>query len=101
MTLDTDRRAHDAQWGSLCELYVMDALDDAQSQAFVAHAAGCAACAEALVRESRLELRLLDFASRPAASVLRPRFGRARVAAAVALAACVALVVFLSNTAKP
>lgn len=94
MTDRTCRQEHDVRWGPLCELYVMDALDESQSTSFEQHAVFCQTCAQMLQREAKFELSLIKVATR-AARRARPRISfRNHVPFAVAagLAACLALV---------
>jgi hypothetical protein len=70
-------------------LFVQGELTDAASGELSAHVASCAACAEALAGEARVEVALGALGGRPA----RPRLRAGRVAALAAAAAVVLAVV--------
>jgi len=93
MTDRISRQEHDARWGPLCELYVMDALDESQYTSFEQHAVSCQTCAQMLQREAEFELSLIKLATHatrrvPSRISLR---NHAPFAVAAGLAACLAL----------
>jgi len=94
MTDRISRQEHDARWGPLCELYVMDALEESQYKSFEEHAVSCQTCAPMLQREAEFELSLIELATH-AGRWVRPRVSlrnHAPFAVAAGLAACLALV---------
>src|SRR5262249_40612878 len=94
MTDRTCSQEHDARWGPLCELYVMNALDESQYKSFEQHAVSCQTCAQMLQREAEFELSLIELATHARRRIrARTSFSnRAPFAVAAGLAACLALV---------
>jgi hypothetical protein len=68
------------------ELFVLGALDDAESALFTDHVAACGACSAKLAEEAKLELALMDLPKSRSAAVVAPRPQRIRQRVAFATA---------------